>query len=175
MALAKSSGALSVEFWTYWGLAVLEGLLGNTEEMADHVNEANRVAQELRSPVLSLRSAELAIEQASATGDWESGIIIGEQSIAKARARGARKVIHLVGQFHCDFEGGTVQQLRRFRPADRILVISMQRAEPVKLLDEDLGRADIVIYTGERPPEEEETTEEAPDQEMANEDTAASN
>ncbi len=86
MALAKSSGALSVEFWTHWGLAVLEGLLGNTEEMAGHVNEANRVAQELRSPVLSLRSAELAIEQASATGDWESGIIIGEQSIAKARA-----------------------------------------------------------------------------------------
>jgi DNA-binding CsgD family transcriptional regulator len=86
MTLAKSSGALSVEFWTYWGLAVLEGLLGNTEEMADHVKEANRVAQELRSPVLSLRSAELAIEQASATGRWESGIIIGEQAIAMARA-----------------------------------------------------------------------------------------
>jgi DNA-binding CsgD family transcriptional regulator len=86
MALAKSSGALSVEFWTYWGLAVLEGLLGNTQEMADHVKEANRVAQELRSPVLSLRSAELAIEQASATGHWKSGIIIGEQAIAMARA-----------------------------------------------------------------------------------------
>ena len=86
MALAKSSGARSVEFWTYWGLAVLEGLLGNTQEMADHVKEANRVAQELRSPVLSLRSAELAIEQASATGRWESGIIIGEQAIAMARA-----------------------------------------------------------------------------------------
>jgi DNA-binding CsgD family transcriptional regulator len=86
MALAKSSGALGVEFWTHWGLAVLEGLLGNTEEMAGHVREADRVAQDLRSPVLSLRSAELAIEQASATGHWESGIIIGEQAIAMARA-----------------------------------------------------------------------------------------
>ncbi|UCD74794.1 MAG: ChaN family lipoprotein [Phycisphaerales bacterium] len=77
-------------------------------------------------------------------------------SIAKARQQGARKVIHLVGQFHCDFEGGTVQQLRKFRPFDRILVISMQRAEPSELREEDLGRADIIIYTGERPPEEEE-------------------
>jgi DNA-binding CsgD family transcriptional regulator len=86
MALAKDAGALSVEFWTYWGLAVLEGLLGNTEEMAENVGEANRVAQELHSPVLRLRSAELAIEQASATGEWDSGIIIGEQAIALARS-----------------------------------------------------------------------------------------
>jgi len=85
MELAKNSGTLSVEFWTYWGLAVLEGLLGNTEEMAENVKESNRVAQELRSPVLRLRSAELAIEQASATGQWDSGIIIGEQAIALAR------------------------------------------------------------------------------------------
>ncbi len=86
MELAKRSGALSVEFWTYWGLAVLEGLLGNTEVMAEHVEGANRVAQELRSPVLGLRSAELAIEEAAATGKWDSGIIIGEQAIALARS-----------------------------------------------------------------------------------------
>jgi DNA-binding CsgD family transcriptional regulator len=86
MQLAKSSGAMSVEFWTYWGLAVLEGLLGNTKEMAEHVKEANRVAQELRSPLLRLRSAEVAIEHAAASGQWDSGIIIGEQAIALARS-----------------------------------------------------------------------------------------
>ena len=84
--LAKSSGAKGVEFWTYWGLAVLEGLLGNTETMAEHVDGAKRVAQELRSPVLGLRSAELAVEEAAATGKWDSGIIIGEQAIALARS-----------------------------------------------------------------------------------------
>ena len=84
--LAKDSGALSVEFWTHWGMAVLEGLLGNTQAMAECVAEANRVAVELRSPVLELRSAELAIEQASATGRWDSGIAIGEQAIALARS-----------------------------------------------------------------------------------------
>ena len=86
MELAKSSGTLSVEFWTYWGLAVLEGLLGNSQEMKDHVREANRVAQELHSPVLRLRGAELAIEQAAASGQWDSGIIIGEQAISLARS-----------------------------------------------------------------------------------------
>jgi uncharacterized iron-regulated protein len=89
------------------------------------------------------------------------------KSIAKARQHGARKVIHLVGQFHSDFEGGTVQQLRRFRPFDRILVISMQRAEPMELREEDRGRADIVIYTGERPPEEEPAEAEAAEDEPA--------
>ena len=85
MELARSSGAQSVEFWTHWGMAVLEGLLGNTDVMAEQVREAERVAQELRSPLLQLRSPELAIEHAAATGQWDSGIIIGEQAIALAR------------------------------------------------------------------------------------------
>ncbi len=78
-------------------------------------------------------------------------------SIANARADGAKKVVHIVGQFHCEFEGGTVQELRRRRPHDRILVISMQRENALdenRMRDEDRHRADIVIYTGARPDEE---------------------
>lgn len=72
-------------------------------------------------------------------------------SIARARRRGASKVIHLVGQFHSDFTGGTVQELRVRQPSARILVISMQRAEGESLREEDRSRADIVVYTGARP------------------------
>lgn len=86
LALARSSGARAVEFWTYWGLAVFEGLLGNTGPMGDWVKKADEVAREMRSPLLSLRSAELAIEQAAATGEWDRGIALGEQAIAMARA-----------------------------------------------------------------------------------------
>ena len=86
MELARSSGAKSVEFWTLWGKAVLEGLLGNTNEMAELVRESERVSRELRSPLLQLRSLELAIEHAAATGQWDSGIVQGEQAIALARA-----------------------------------------------------------------------------------------
>ncbi len=86
MDLATESGARSVVFWTHWGVAVLEGLLGNTELMAQRVREAEQVALELGSPLLSLRSAELAIEQAAATGEWDTGLAVGEQAIALARS-----------------------------------------------------------------------------------------
>jgi len=86
LELARSSGARSVEFWTYWGLAVLEGLLGNTGPCGDWIQKADEVAREMRSPLFRLRSAELAIEQAAATGEWDRGIALGEQAISMARA-----------------------------------------------------------------------------------------
>jgi DNA-binding CsgD family transcriptional regulator len=86
LELARSSGARSVEFWTYWGLAVYEGLLGNTGPMGELVEKADRVAREMRSPLLHLRSSELGIEQAAATGAWDRGIAMGEQACAVARA-----------------------------------------------------------------------------------------
>jgi len=86
LELARSSGARSVEFWTYWGLAVWEGLLGNTGPMGELIQKADEVAREMRSPLLRLRSSELAIERAAATGEWDRGISIGEQASAEARA-----------------------------------------------------------------------------------------
>ena len=74
-------------------------------------------------------------------------------SIAKARRSGARPVIHLVGQFHSDFNGGTVQETRaRLGGQAKIITISLQRRETDALLDRDRNRADFVIYTGRRPP-----------------------
>lgn len=69
-------------------------------------------------------------------------------SIADALADGAVKVIHLVGCFHIDFEGGLVQELRYRRPGVRLLTISLQNRQGDALDDEDRGRADVVIYTG---------------------------
>jgi tetratricopeptide (TPR) repeat protein len=93
LAHARASGARSVEFWTCWGLAVQEGLLGNTGRMADLIQEADAVCQDLRSPVLRLWTAELSIELAAATGDWDSGIAIGEKAIALARALSQRTLL----------------------------------------------------------------------------------
>lgn len=83
---ARASGARSVEFWTCWGLAAQEGLLGNTGRMAELIEEADAVGQALRSPLLRLWTAELSIELAAATGDWDGGIAIGEKAIALGRA-----------------------------------------------------------------------------------------
>lgn len=83
-------------------------------------------------------------------------------SIARAHQAGAKKVVHLVGQFHSDFNGGTVQQTRSRAPNLNILVISMQRDDGLTLREDDRNRADIVIYTGKRPPPPEKPDADEP-------------
>jgi len=68
-------------------------------------------------------------------------------SIAEALAGGATKVVHLVGQFHCDFSGGLVQELRRRAPDAQILVISLQPREEPGWIEEDEDRADFIAFT----------------------------
>ena len=68
-------------------------------------------------------------------------------SIADALKDGATKVIHLVGQFHSDYWGGTAMELARRAPNAKILLISMQREPSTTLREEDADRADIVVYT----------------------------
>jgi ATP/maltotriose-dependent transcriptional regulator MalT len=91
--LARDSGARSVEFWGIWAEATLEGLLGNTTEMAGLIQAADAIAQTIRSPVLGLRTMELAIELAAARGEWEKGLALGEQAIALARTFSQRTVL----------------------------------------------------------------------------------
>lgn len=69
-------------------------------------------------------------------------------SIADALNEHPGRIIHLVGQFHSDFKGGTVQQLLHLRPQTRVMTISMQAADSHELRDEDRDRADFVVYTG---------------------------
>ncbi|MHC4209549.1 MAG: ChaN family lipoprotein [Planctomycetota bacterium] len=73
-------------------------------------------------------------------------------SIAAASRAGAAKVVHLVGHFHCDFEGGLVQELRRRLPEARILVITLLSLDGAELGEDDIGRADFVVHTGYRRP-----------------------
>lgn len=70
-------------------------------------------------------------------------------SIAKALQTGSKKVLHLVGRFHCDNNGGTPELVHRYAPDARVLVISMSPGTPEDgvLAEDDTGRADIVIYT----------------------------
>jgi len=83
--LAREAGDLSAQFWARWGLAVLWGMTGDTTRMVAETAEANRLANELRSPVLRLWTEELSIELAYGSGDWDAGIALGEQAITLAR------------------------------------------------------------------------------------------
>ncbi len=67
-----------------------------------------------------------------------------------ARSLGThRPIVHVVGRFHSDFDGGTVQLLRDLAPRVRIVTISMIDSgdeEVLSLREEDIGRADFVVY-----------------------------
>ena len=52
------------------------------------------------------------------------------QSIVDAKPSNSRKVLLLVGQFHVEYDGGIIQELRRRMPIARVLVISIQREIP---------------------------------------------
>ena len=73
-------------------------------------------------------------------------------SIADALAHpDVSQVFHLLGHFHSDHDGGTVLELRQRLPEVEILTISLRpmRGQPLAgaLLDDDRGRAGVVIYT----------------------------
>ena len=72
------------------------------------------------------------------------------ESVADARESGADRVLLMIGQFHADFEGGTVAHLRERRPNDEILVVSLQPVVADALREDDAGRADVVVFTGLR-------------------------
>ncbi len=88
--LALECGDLNVAFWGHWALAALEGLTGNTDRMEEEIGEAEAVADRLRSPVLRNWTAELFLERAYATGEWETGVAFGERAIAVARSLNQR-------------------------------------------------------------------------------------
>lgn len=85
LELAAETDDDQVRFWCRWAIAVNQGLSGQTAEMARELEEARGLAEGLRSPVLRLWTAEMTIEHHYATGRWDSGIALGERSIAMAR------------------------------------------------------------------------------------------
>jgi DNA-binding CsgD family transcriptional regulator len=113
--LSKEAGDLTIEFGARFSLAVLWGMTGDTARLSQAIAEAGDLAQRLRSPVLRIWVAELAIELAFASGDWDAGVALGEQSIALARTLNQSillpRVLVLTSLFHLergDFDRGRV-------------------------------------------------------------------
>jgi tetratricopeptide (TPR) repeat protein/DNA-binding CsgD family transcriptional regulator len=91
--LAEEVGDLAIGFWARWGLAVLAGMRGDTARMMRIVDEINAMAEEARSPVLRLWTADMVVEHAFGSGDWDTGIALGEQAIALARSLNQRTLL----------------------------------------------------------------------------------
>lgn len=76
---------------------------------------------------------------------------VWDRTMAKSvlRALGdVEKVVLLVGRFHGDFAGGTVEQLHTQDPFVKVLYVSTIDEDERTLRAEDRDRADLVVYTG---------------------------
>ena len=93
IALAESSGQRSVAWSAHWALAMLGGLSGKSEEIRRHLVDAHRIADELRSPLFRVWTAEVEIEYASGIGDWDEGVALAERTIEMARTLGQRTLL----------------------------------------------------------------------------------
>jgi uncharacterized iron-regulated protein len=118
---------------------------------AEDLEYKKRFVEKLTSSINSFKSAGLKPLKDEQTDKmfrafrvWDATMAA---SIVQARADGAKKVLHVVGNQHSDFNGGFIQELR-YRDADsRLLVICLEPKRSSRLLEVDQGRADIVIYT----------------------------
>ena len=71
------------------------------------------------------------------------------ESVFLALQRDEAPVVQVIGRFHSDFRGGTVQALERLRPGTRALVVSYVNEDaPAALPADDAGRGDFVLYVG---------------------------
>jgi len=93
LELADRCGDREVAFWGHWALAVMEGVRGNTAEMAVHIQGSRDVARELGSPLMRLMTAELQMEFYHASGDWDAGIALGEEAVSLARSLNLRTLV----------------------------------------------------------------------------------
>jgi len=90
---AEAIGDLGFAWAAHHATAVLACFTANAEVVTHHVAEGDRIARALHSPLLAAQIAEVAIEYASAKGDWAEGLALAERSIPAARAMSPRSLL----------------------------------------------------------------------------------
>lgn len=90
-----------------------------------------------------LRSRLDSSFRAQSLWDWTMA-----DSIAIGVKKLGTPVVHVVGRFHSDFQGGLIEALLKIRPGTRVVTVSVVDAWSDSLRDEDRNRADYVVYVG---------------------------
>jgi DNA-binding CsgD family transcriptional regulator len=86
LAFALAAHDKPAEWAARWAMAVHAGLTGDAPGMEQRLGEAMVLAEELRSPLLRMWTAEMATEYRSGIGEWDEAIALADRTIADARA-----------------------------------------------------------------------------------------
>ena len=90
---SQASGQKMLEWTAHWGMSVLAGLSSDADGVARHLATAERLNEELRSPILPIWTAEISVQYLSGIGDWDRGVEQGERAIESARVFGQRGIL----------------------------------------------------------------------------------
>ena len=93
IALADATGDGPIAWSAHWSLAILAGMTGRAAEVSARLAHAERLAAELRSPLLEAWTAEVAIEYHAGVGEWDVAVALAERTIAVARSLGQRTLL----------------------------------------------------------------------------------
>ncbi|HTR79404.1 MAG TPA: AAA family ATPase, partial [Gemmatimonadaceae bacterium] len=93
LAFATEAHDRRAAWQAHWGMAMHAGLTGDGPGTARHVAAASALAEELRSPLLRLSTAEIDIQYRSGIGEWDEAIAIAGRTISDARAFGQRTLL----------------------------------------------------------------------------------
>jgi DNA-binding CsgD family transcriptional regulator len=93
VAHAETARERMLEWTAHWGMALLAGVSGDGPTFLEHLAAADRLAEQMHSPLLPLWSAELLVQYHSGTGDWDAAIEIAERTIASAKSLSQRMLL----------------------------------------------------------------------------------
>jgi len=93
IALAEQAGERGVAWSAHWALAMLGGLTASVQDITVHLAHAQRVADELRSPLLRAWTAEVAIEYYAGIGEWDQAVALAERTLEAARSLGQNALL----------------------------------------------------------------------------------
>lgn len=118
---------------------IMGGMRGHSDEGDSELTEEERAAKEAEQ-------REMILSFFRSQNVWDATMA---ETIAWALEDGRHPIVHVVGQFHSDFAGGTVERLRALAPEARILTISMVNTAAPAMRTKDKERADVLIHVGE--------------------------
>ena len=93
VAHAERAGQHMLEWSAHWALALLAGVSGDAKQVVVHLKRSDELAEQMRSPLLPIWSAEIYVEYLSGIGDWDGAIETAERAISQAKSLNQRVLL----------------------------------------------------------------------------------
>ncbi len=93
IALAEAAGQRMLQWTAHWAMALLAGVSGDAEAVVENIAASDKLAEEMRSPLLPLWSAELSVQYLSGIGNWDGALETAERTIGLAKTLNQRMLL----------------------------------------------------------------------------------